>query len=399
MASRWIGLAIAALLLASPAVAQELELGGEVRPRFELRDRGGASGSAEFTSLRTRLGLTVALEPSITAFVQLQDVRVFGEETGTLSDYDADGLDLHQGWAELGDAEADRWTLRIGRQEAAYGGERLVGAVNWAQQGRAFDGARLRFRPSPDVVLDGIAFRINDSDVTGIARDHSLYGVYSTVEAAGDLDLFGLFSTLEAPAQSQDIYTLGVRWESSRDNLSWRLEGAYQGGEERIPGIEWDRSAFMLGARLGTNLTEALRGTLWYDYLSGDDDPDNTNRAFDTLFATNHKFYGYMDLFTDIPFHTNDRGLQDLAVKTEYDLGDGRVLAADLHFFALTADDGLESGHLGEELDVTYRWRYAPGVAVSGGLSYFLAGDSYSTPLITPDEDQAWGFLMLDVVF
>lgn len=56
--------------------------------------------------------------------------------------------------------------------------------------------------------------------------------------------------------------------------------------------------------------------TLWYDHLSGDDDPsDGTVRVFDTLFATNHKFYGLADYFLNIPVQTVGRGLQDLALK------------------------------------------------------------------------------------
>ena len=38
---------------------------------------------------------------------------------------------------------------------------------------------------------------------------------------------------------------------------------------------------------------------------------DGTYRAFNTMYATNHPFYGLMDLFTDPAARTNDRGLVD----------------------------------------------------------------------------------------
>ena len=41
-------------------------------------------------------------------------------------------------------------------------------------------------------------------------------------------------------------------------------------------------------------------------------------KVFDTLFTTNHKFYGLADLFLNIPLQTDGRGLQDLAVKWHY---------------------------------------------------------------------------------
>ena len=415
---RLLGVVVLAMLPALPALAQEAELGGELRPRFELRDPVAGGGTVEFTSMRTRASLTVALDRSITVFAQLQDVRLFGEEASTLADYSADGLDVHQAWLELGEAAEDRWSFRVGRQEAAYGGERLVGSVNWTQQGRAFDGARVRFRPSSDLVVDGMAFRIADSDAPAVTSDHSVYGIYSTLEAAGSLDLFGLLDLEETQLTQTDLFTVGARWVSSRDAVTWRaaasrdtftaspypgdsLEGAYQAGEAQQPlGTVIDRSAFMLGARVGASLTDELTGTLWYDYLSGDDDPtDDTSRVFDTLYATNHKFYGYMDLFLDIPAATNGRGLQDVAVKTEYDLGEGRSLGADLHVFAVAAGDGLETSRIGEELDLTYRWSYAPGVAFTGGFSYFRAAEAWSTALGNPDDNQVWGYVMLDVVF
>ena len=391
---------LAALVLAAPVAAQEADLGGQIRPRFEIRDPVAGSGTVEFTSMRTRASLRVVLDDAVTAFVQLQDVRVFGEEASTLADYSADGLDLHQGWVELGDARASEWSVRVGRQEAVYGGERLIGAVNWTQQGRSFDGLRARYRPSASAVVDGIAFRISDSSVPGVAADRSLYGLYSTFEASGDLDLFGLLDTRNGATVDDDIVTLGARWVSGSESLSWRLEGAYQLGERTAGLVNSDRRAFMLGARVGTQVSEDLEATLWYDYLSGDDDPaDDEIRVFNTLYATNHKFYGYMDLFLDIPASTDGRGLQDAALKTTWSLNGDRTVGADLHTFLLAATDGADSGHIGTELDLTYRWPYRPGVGVTGGFSYFLAGDAWSATLGNPDENQAWAYLMLDVTF
>ncbi|MGK7311585.1 MAG: alginate export family protein [Candidatus Longimicrobiales bacterium M2_2A_002] len=397
---RSLAAGLVALVLAAPAAAQEADLGGQVRPRFEIRDPVAGAGTVEFTSMRTRASLRVALDGAVTAFVQLQDVRVFGEEASTLGDFSADGLDLHQGWVELGDAEASDWSVRVGRQEAVYGGERLVGAVNWTQQGRSFDGVRARYRPSADAVVDGLAFRISDASVTGVQADRSLYGVYSTFEASGDLDLFGLLDTQNGVTVDDDIVTLGARWVSGSESLTWRLEGAYQLGERTAGPIVSDRSAFMLGVRVGTQMNEDLEATLWYDYLSGDDDPaDDEIGVFNTLYATNHKFYGYMDLFLDIPTSTNGRGLQDAALKTQWQLADDRTVGADLHTFLVAAGDGLDSGHIGTELDLTYRWVYMPGVDVTGGLSYFVAGDAWSTGLGNPDENQVWGYLMMNVAF
>jgi hypothetical protein len=396
-----MGAGLAALLLATGAAAQEVMFGGELRPRFEIRDLVGTeSPTSQFTSMRTRTSIVVALDRNVTAFVQLQDVRVFGEEGSTLADFSADGLDLHQGWVEMGDAAADRLSIRVGRQEAVYGGQRLVGAVNWAQQARSFDGARVRYRPTATVVVDGLAYRISAASESATGADESLYGVYSTLEAAGALDLYGLLHTHSGGATERDLYTLGGRWVSNTGPISWRVEGAYQAGQSESALVDRDIAAFMFGGRVGAQVADGVSATVWYDYLSGDNAPnDGTTRVFDTLFATNHKFYGYMDFFLNIPVATNQRGLQDIALKGSYRPADGHTVRADLHSFHLVATDGLASGHIGEELDLTYNWAYATGVSITGGASYFLAASDAPPGLGSPGDNQVWGYLMLDVVF
>ena len=109
----------------------------------------------------------------------------------------------------------------------------------------------------------------------------------------------------------------------------------------------------MLGARLGHGFGGKGSVTLWYDYLSGDGDlGDDTIKVFDTLFATNHKFYGFADLFLNIPVHTGGRGLQDLAIKGAYRVNPEWTLKLDLHSFNMADKGSLTSGHFGEEIDV-----------------------------------------------
>lgn len=396
-------LLVAGLLAAAPLSAQELTVGGELRPRFEVRDpvAGLAAGgeTLQFTSMRTRAAIRAALGGRVRVLVQFQDVRTWGEEVGTM-DYATAEVDLHQGWAELGDPAAGPWSLRVGRQELAYGDQRLIGAVNWAQQGRAFDGLRLRLRPTDQLAVDGLAMTIGNADAGG-PRDEGLYGVYGHAEDMG-LDGYVLYNTynaapspLGAPDRT-DQYTLGARWASGSDALDWRIEGAYQLGDR----LNQDVSAYLLAVRVGRRLGGGLRAALWYDRLSGDDDPlDGETRVFDTLFATNHPLYGRMDLFTNIPAQTAGRGLQDIALKGSYDLREDVALNADAHGFFLTAAEGVSSSHVGEEVDLGARWGYAPGLTLSGGLSYFLVGDAWSGVLRNDDRNQVWGYIMLDAAF
>ncbi|NNL30908.1 MAG: hypothetical protein HKO77_07785, partial [Gemmatimonadetes bacterium] len=86
----------AGALTAAPVLAQEVTLTGQVRPRFEFRDPV-AGGLDDFTSMRVRLGVDALIERGLSVFVQVQDVRIWGEESHPLFDFSADALDLHQG--------------------------------------------------------------------------------------------------------------------------------------------------------------------------------------------------------------------------------------------------------------------------------------------------------------
>jgi hypothetical protein len=93
--------------------------------------------------LRTRLDLLASMDDDLAAFIQIQDVRLWGSESNTLLDFSANGLDIHQAYVDLVKAEDGGFMGRFGRQEVNFGGQRLVGAVNWTQQARAFDGIRV----------------------------------------------------------------------------------------------------------------------------------------------------------------------------------------------------------------------------------------------------------------
>jgi hypothetical protein len=398
---------LGATLMAGAAQAQELVFGGELRPRFEVRHPVVRDWTTvelrDFVSMRTRGSMMVTLPRDVRALVQLQDVREWGADPNTMA-VQAPGLDLHQGWIELGHEAQANLSVRVGRQELAYGGERLIGAVNWAQQGRSFNGVRLRARPAGAVAVDGLVMPIADRDLLGPQGGKAgLYGLYGTFDVAGGLDAYALYNNQDLRTPQQDVVaftytdqvTVGGRWASGHQGFAWRVEGALQQGTRR----DRDVSAYLLAARVGRSLTDRASVHLWYDHLSGGDPDDTTIRVFDTLFATNHKFYGFMDLFTDIPRHTAGRGLQNMAVKGSYRLMDNVQLGLDAHAFRLAEASGVDSGRLGEELDLTIGWGYAPGVALTGGASYFLAGDAWSAVLGHPDRNIVWAYLMLGVRF
>ena len=397
----------ALLLVALPTTtaAQEVDLkfGGQVRPRFEYRNPlllpdGGAEN---FVSMRTRVDLRAGLDDNLSAFIQIQDVRLWGSEGNTLGDFSANGLDIHQAFIDLGKAEDGGFMGRFGRQEVNFGGQRLVGAVNWAQQARSFDGIRVGSGGSVGNI-DVFAAKLEDAQAGDIEVESDLVSAYGTwdITETQDLDLYWIYDHREDNEadpgdQKTNRHTLGARWVGNVSGFTYRAEGSYQTGTL----VGTDVSAFMMGARFAHEFAGKGSLTLWYDYLSGDGDlGDDKLKVFDTLFATNHKFYGFADLFLNIPVDTGGRGLQDVAIKGTYKFDPAWTLRLDLHSFHMADKGSLSSGHFGEEIDVVASWKYNKYLNFSAGVAYVFQDDGWAE-IGRLTKDLGWVYVMLDAKF
>lgn len=135
----------------------QLSLTGQLRTRAENRDGYGnlvpdGSKDADFISQRTRLIFGYKWD-RLNFGVTVQDVRVWGSDASSISTSD-NRLMLHEAWAELillnkADTSIhakflDLLTFKIGRQELIYDDQRLIGSLDWLQQGRTHDMALLK---------------------------------------------------------------------------------------------------------------------------------------------------------------------------------------------------------------------------------------------------------------
>lgn len=391
---RKVWMLVSALVVFSPipAAAQQVQFQGQVRPRYEYRDPVGADRD-DFISMRVRAGLTSALADNVSVLLQFQDVRLWGEETNPLRDFRADNFDLHQGYVTVSAIGGNALAVRAGRQEMVLSEERLLGSVDWTQQGQAFDGVRVMAEPE-GFKVDAFAFKLGEDTSDSDDSGWFLGGQGTFTVGNGALDLYGFFERMRGTA-STNQGTAGARWAFTSGSLNARLEGSYQFGDR----ADQDVAAFMLGASAALRVNDRATVTLWYDYLSGDDDPDDGEvGVFSTLYATNHKFYGFADLFLNIPAHTQGRGLQDLAIKGSLSATERTTLLLDLHTFRVAERGTLADAHLGEEIDFTLRHRVRSPLMLIGGLSYVLQDDALAT-IGRLDEDLVFGYVMLNVSF
>ena len=162
----------------------------------------------------------------------------------------------------------------------------------------------------------------------------------------------------------------------------------------------------MLTGLLGYTLDieQKPRIAVGYDYLSGRGEEDEDYTVFDTLFATNHKFYGFMDYFVNIPVHTNGAGLQDVMAKFQIHPHKKFTLNADLHQFTSAKSPQPPfskggKGGFGQEADLTAVYRYHEALGFTLGASLFLPGELMKARFGSHDDPAFWSYLMTTANF
>lgn len=294
---------------------------------------------------------------------------------------DVNDLGIHQAYFTVKNVYDIPVELQVGRQELVLDGHRLIGNVGWSPGGRSHDGVRLvhagdnyKFLylfsklieldhfdvsstaedPNDDFDFSTHFLWANFKGLAGKKSSTSLYFVYL------DVGNFEVDDLVVAPGdlavQNNQHFTVGLRQAGRLFGIDYRGEFYYQFGMAETyylselrpsfgetgidplgyPGYQIanlgagtgiKRSAYMFGVRVGKRFSSVPWKpsiTVWYDHLSGTDQDDINNKRFSTfgtLFASQHKFYGHMDLFYagsaffQAGQSTGYLGLRDLAIK------------------------------------------------------------------------------------
>jgi hypothetical protein len=389
----------------------------QLRSELDGRDFSHDTYPLTFTSLRTRVGVEKAFS-NLSFFAQIQDSRVFGEERGTLTNIR--NLDLHQGYVTLSDLFALPLSLQAGRFEMVYGTERFFGAVGWHYIGRSWDGARIRLKPGFN--LDVFALTMIDNqgyiaNATPSAYTYpsetvpstSVYGFWSSFNpAAGNqMDPFFYYEiSREKDSEGDPVlsrYTAGINYFFRVQNFAITFEGAYQFGRMRQPFGSFDVSAYLLSLQL-MHTANPFRIGAGSDMLSGSEPYPGTGeytyRTFDPAYGTNHKFYGFMDYFINIPRNTNNAGLHDFYITALLNPADSKFSGQIwLHHFT-TNKTVADRNVFGQELDLTLSYNFVKGTSLTWGGSLFFPGDlmkyNFRLPGNNLREDPAfWSYLMI----
>jgi len=419
-------LAAAMLFGGQLASAVDISVGGSLRPRVEFVDEG-AQGQAvgqskTHTTMQTRINVKATVDDDVSAFIQIQDVRTWGGEaatpappsitqTGTST---TGNLDLHQAYFTVKNVLDSGVGLKIGRQEMVFDEARLIGNIGWIQQAQSFDAARADFdlaalnltafyaetvskdsHPTLGSTLNANASTF-ESRFSGLRATYSLGGKGDRATAYAYYALRPTRSGAGAsatPNVAKNILYTGLYVAKHISGFRVRFDGAYESGDkDNTTSIQ----AYMLTGAVSTNLDIANGANiaLWVDYLSGDDGTDPTkDKHFTTPYATNHKFYGHVDKFLNIP----TGGLTDYAVKFWVKPAAKAKFVVHGHIFrspqAVVSD-------LGSEIDTQFHYALATNTKLVLGYSRFFAGGTGATGVAgDPSLDTNWAFAMMSMKF
>lgn len=445
------------VLTASKAQAQ-LTATGQFRTRTELRSGQNTlspenSVPALFTSQRTRLNIGYT-GYRFKFFTAIQDVRVWGQDASSINrtTTDAnDGVLLHEAWGEviLNDtvSKIQNFSLKAGRQSIAYDDQKILGGLDWLQQGRRHDAAIFKFSNKGYTLDAGLAFNQNvekgintvyngENAGAGTNRIGTMYKSFQYLYAAkkfhfGDISLlffndnFSQYKTqqLGAPPVATKVYerdvwsrkTYGIYWNTNitrKFNLTGNLYG--QSGHDK-DGKEM--SAYLASLTATYQVGRKLFIGPGIDYLSGEDGTNagTKNKTFDPLYGTPHKFWGYMDYFyVASPFCKN--GLMNYFFKVKYNAKDNLSFAVDIHGFqsANKVSNGIKDAngnlgtrtpYLGTEIDLVVRYGLTKTVNIEAGYSYMQATNTMASPQVknfdtktgTPELSNHWAYVMLNI--
>jgi len=392
-------------------------LRGEFRGRLEGFTGGGfkPDNSDGYMLDRFRLNATVAPTPLAKFVVQVQDARVFDKEAGGLAAPLRDTLDLRMAYGEFGGA---RNMVRVGRQELAFGEQRLIGHLNWVNDARSFDGARAT------ITRRAFKFDVFATSVVTIQPEafdksgggNALYGFYGSSTTAipkATIEPYVFFRkseglTLETGGLG-DIHqtTMGTRLVGKlpRD-FDYGVEMAGQLGSVGTDDVRaW--AGHWVGGRTFMKSAGKPRPFLEFNYASGDTDPkDGVRGTFDQLYPTGHDKLGLAD---QVGWRNVDhlRGGVEIKPKAQWQLSSSYhswwlASATDALYSASGAlvsrsTAGTAGRHVGQEVDAQAVYTYSPQLQIAAGYARVLPGVFLERT--TSGESYNLSYLMVTYVF
>jgi hypothetical protein len=372
----------------APSMAADVTLSGQYRLRGEYRSNptfAADEPSQTFYGQRVRLTANAKATDDTSVKITLQDTRTWGATDRTTDNGD-NTIDLHESYLNVDKLLGTPVTLKVGRQELVYGDQRLLGAINWSNNGQSFDALKVIYGQEMfnlDVFTAKLVENTTGSD------DTDLYGAYATLKNIPNntLDLYVLNERNNATGMN--IYAIGARLKGAVAGVDYSLEVPFETGENSAT---VDRSGFAFAGTVSYLIpnTPKLRVGAEVDYGSGDDGSDPaSDDSFYGFYPTNHDKFGYSDVVTSWS------NLTAFSLNASAEPNDKLKVYGAYWSFTKTESAAGADDSIGSEIDLTATYKVNSAVTAELGYARFFVGDATAVN----GEDQDWAYLMLTANF
>lgn len=408
------------------AVAQELTISAELRPRTEYRNGysspvGESSSPGAFTTQRTRLNASFKNNYLKTNFT-IQDSRTFGESAITSEASSSSGaLSVYEAWADI--LLMPGGSVTIGRQALAYDDNRLFSQSNWSNTGSAHDAAVFKYQLENNFIGNlGFAYN-NDKAISkettysGVVKYRYMGYLWLSKKITSGLSVSAI--GLDEGIQDQETdasgnitysskinmyhrYTTGgnLKFSSSTSPFSCLATAYFQFGKTTATK---NLNASLIALKINYKVNPIITPTIGFDLYSGDDGKNTTkSKTFNWLYGGAHSFNGYMDYWTaSLP----TQGLLDIYGQIAGAISEKLSYEAAYHVFETEKEmQYLSENHgksLGSELDLKLLYKMNKCVSIEGGWgSYFLSDNSRYLKLKSAEakcHNPGWAYISLTI--
>jgi len=370
---------------------EELKLQLQIRPRAEFRNGVftpilDGQEPAAFVSQRNRLGLVYSKGQKLSVGLTMQMLNVWGNDPQIQQT--ANNVSLFEAWAQI--ALSKTAQIKIGRQVFSYDDERILGSLDWNNAARKHDAILGMFEQGTLIAHVALAFNQNSEKVNSTFYNDSLSQPYKNLQfvwlqykANERLKFTALMMNQARQRNSDSLYTYlqtfgaNAYYHTSRFNATGSMY--YQTGKSNMKNaVAISTAAWMTSVYGNYAINKKFSIGAGSDYLSGMDMGSTSSKltAFNPLYGTHHKFYGYMDYFYVASGHKNT-GLWDSYLNASIKVGKKTGIQAAFHHFVspvkvLNYQHETASSNLGDEIDLSFNYNLDKAVKIIGGYGHML---------------------------
>ncbi|MFA6872587.1 MAG: alginate export family protein [Bacteroidaceae bacterium] len=408
------------------AIAQELTISAELRPRTEYRNGysspvGESSSPGVFTTQRTRLNASFK-NSYLKTYFSVQDSRTFGESAITSEVSSSSGaLSVYEAWADI--LLMPGGSVTIGRQALAYDDNRIFTRSNWSNTGKSHDAAVFKYQLESIFTANlGLTYN-NDKEISkeatysGVTKYRYMGYLWLSKNIISGMSISALAldegiqkqgtdangnTTYSSKVDMYHRYTVGgnLKFANAESPFSCLATAYFQFGKTTATK---DLNASLIALKMNYKINPITTPTIGFDLYSGSDGKNTTkSKTFNWLYGGTHSFNGYMDYWTgSLP----TQGLLDVYGQIAGAINAKLSYEAGYHIFKTEKEmQYLSENHgksLGSELDLKLSYKINKCVSVEGGWgSYFLSDNSRYLKLKSTEaksHNPGWAYVSLTI--